>query len=53
MGRGALDLLGAIVVVALVTTIVSHPQSAKVIGAGGTAFTQSILAAQGMKPKGY
>lgn len=44
------DVLGALVVVALVTTIVSHPQSANVITAGGRAFTGSLLAAQGMRP---
>lgn len=37
----------AIVAVALVTTIVSHPQSAKVISAVGGAFSGSLRAAMG------
>lgn len=37
----------AIVAVALVTTIVAHPQSAKVIQAIGTAFSGSLRAAMG------
>lgn len=41
------DIAGAIVVVALVTTLVSHPRTANVIRAGGKAFSESILAAQG------
>lgn len=40
-------VLGAIVTVALVTTIVSHPASASVIRAFGEAFSGSIRAAQG------
>lgn len=48
--REFFDIAGAIVVVALVTTIVSHPNSAKVITAGGNAFSNSILASQGMRP---
>lgn len=41
------DIAGAIVVVALVTTLVSHPGTAGVFKAGGHAFSESILAAQG------
>lgn len=37
------NLLGAIVGVALVTTIVIHPESKRVISASGSAF-QNILA---------
>lgn len=42
-----LNVLGAIVTVALVTTVVSHPQSAQVIRALGDAFSGSIRAASG------
>lgn len=42
-----LAVMGAIVTVALVTTIVSHPQSAAVIRAFGDAFSGSIRSAQG------
>ena len=42
------DVMGMIVGVALVTTIVAHPQSANVIKAFGSAFSSSIYAAQGM-----
>lgn len=41
------DVLGAIVTVALVTTIVSHPQTARVVTAFGNAFANSLRAAQG------
>lgn len=37
----------AIVTVALVTTIVSHPESAKVIKAVGMSFADVLRAAQG------
>lgn len=47
MGDKAFNLLGAIVTVALVTTIVSRPTSASVIRAMGDAFSGSIRAAQG------
>lgn len=43
----ALSVAGAIVTVALVTTIVSHPNSSKVIGAVGSLFQGSIRAAMG------
>lgn len=42
-----INVLGAIVTVALVTTIVSHPQSAEVIRSLGNAFSGSIKAAMG------
>jgi hypothetical protein len=41
------NILGMIVTVALVTTIVSHSQSAAVIKAMGSAFSGSIKAALG------
>lgn len=41
------DIAGAIVVVALVTTLVSHPNTAKVFRAAGGAFSESLRAAQG------
>lgn len=40
---------GAIVTVALVTVVVSHPQSAKIIRAFGDAFAGSVRAAMGHK----
>lgn len=43
------DIAGAIVVVALVTTLVSHPHTAKVFKAAGHAFSESLLAAQGKR----
>lgn len=43
----AFSVLGAIVTLAMVTTIVSHPESAKVIRATGSAFTNSLRAAMG------
>lgn len=47
MGDKAFNVIGAIVTVALVTTIVSRPNSAKVITAMGNAFAGSIKAATG------
>lgn len=44
-----INVLGAIVTVALVTTIVSHPNSAGDISAMGKAFSGSLLAAEGIK----
>lgn len=41
------NILSAIVTVALVTTIVSRPNSASVIRAMGSAFSNSLKAAQG------
>lgn len=46
-GDRAFNVLGSIVTVALVTTIVSRPQSAQVIRAMGSAFAGSIRAALG------
>lgn len=43
------SVAGAIVTVALVTTIVSHPQSAAVIRAVGDAFSGSLRAAMGSR----
>jgi hypothetical protein len=47
MGEGLFNVAGAIVTVALVTTIVSRPTSAAVIKAMGDAFAGSIRAALG------
>lgn len=41
------NVLAAIVGVALVTTIVAHPDTAKDITAGGSAFAGSLRAAEG------
>lgn len=41
------NVLSAIVAVAMVTTIVSRPSSAQVIRAAGDAFSGSIRAAMG------
>lgn len=46
-GDALFNLLGAIVTVALVTAIVSQPNSARVIQAMGDAFSGSIRAALG------
>lgn len=43
----ALSIGSAIVTVAMVTVIVSHPQSAKIIRAIGDAFAGSVSAAMG------
>lgn len=45
--NGIVNVLGAIVTVALVTTVVSHPQSASIIRSFGDAFAGSLRAAQG------
>ena len=45
MGDKIFNLLGAIVTVALVTTIVSRPTSAAVIRAMGDSFSGAIKAA--------
>jgi hypothetical protein len=44
---GILNVMGAIVTVALVTTIVRNPQSSQVIAAMGNAFSGSLRAALG------
>jgi hypothetical protein len=43
------DVMGMIVGVALVTTLVAHPQTANVVKSFGSAFSTSILASQGIK----
>lgn len=43
----ALSIGTAIVAVAMVTTIVAHPTSAKIINSIGNAFTGAIKAAMG------
>lgn len=43
------DVMGMIVGVALVTTIVAHPNTANVVKAFGSSFSSSILAAQGIR----
>lgn len=45
MGDRVFNVLGAIVTVALVTTIVSRPTSAQVIKSMGDAFSGAIRAA--------
>lgn len=44
---GVVDVATWIVIVALVTTIVAHPNSSKVITSAGQAFSSSITAAEG------
>lgn len=41
------NILGAIITVALITTIVSHKNTASVVSAAGNAFSGSIRAAMG------
>lgn len=41
------DVMVWITIVALATTIVAHPNSAKIIEAAGKAFASSLKAAQG------
>lgn len=45
MGDKFFNIVGAIVTVALVTTIVARPNSAKIITAMGSAFSSAIKAA--------
>lgn len=47
MGDKLFNVLGSIVTVALVTTIVSRPNSARVIKSMGDAFSGAIRAALG------
>jgi hypothetical protein len=47
MGDRVANIAGAIVTVALVTTVVSRPTSAAVIASMGNAFANSIRAALG------
>jgi hypothetical protein len=46
------NLLGALVTVALVTTIVGHRNTARVVSAGGRALNGLFLSAQGIAPRG-
>lgn len=41
------NIAGMIVVLAIITTLVAHTETKKVIGAIGTTFTGSIRAAMG------
>jgi hypothetical protein len=41
------DVMGMLVGVAMVTTLVAHPQTANVVKAFGGAFSNSITAATG------
>jgi hypothetical protein len=45
--QGIFDVMGALVGVALVTTLVAHPNTAGDITAAGNAFIGSLKAAQG------
>lgn len=45
--QGVVDVATWIVIVALVTTIVAHPGTSKVITSAGQAFSSSITAAEG------
>lgn len=45
--NGVLNIMGAIVTVALVTTIVRSPNTANVVKAIGTSFSGAISAAMG------
>jgi hypothetical protein len=42
------DVMGMIVGVAMVTTLVAHPNTSSVVKSFGGAFSSSILAAQGI-----
>lgn len=43
------NVAGAIVTVALITTIVSHKETANIVKAAGSAFSGALYAAQGIK----
>lgn len=47
MGNQIAEIAGAIITVALVTTIVAHPQSSNVIKAAGGVFQGSLATAEG------
>lgn len=47
MGDRLFNVVGALITVALVTTIVSRPNSANVIRSLGSAFTGAVRAAMG------
>ena len=44
-----LNIFAAIVTVALVTVIVSSPNSARIVSASGSAFSNSLRAAMGKR----
>ncbi len=44
-GKTFIDVMMAIVFVALIGTLVAHPNTAKVITAGGNAFSNSLAVA--------
>ena len=46
-GRTITNVLGAIVFVALVTTVVTSPNTASILTAAGRAFSSSLTAAMG------
>lgn len=46
MDRAA-DIAGLIVVAAIITTIVAHPETKNVVNSFGTAFNNSLVAAEG------
>lgn len=48
-GSGIVNVMGAIVFVALVTTIVAHPNTANVVTSFGNAFSGSLKAAEGSR----
>lgn len=49
MGNQIAEIAGALVTVALVTTLVAHKNTASVFQAAGGAFQGSMLAAEGIK----
>lgn len=44
-GNSIIDVMMGIVFVGLVTTIVAHPNTARVVTAGGNAFSNSLAVA--------
>lgn len=43
----AFDIAGLIVVAAIITTIVAHPESKSIVNSFGVAFGNSLVAAEG------
>ena len=43
----AFDIAGLVVVAAIITTIVAHPESRKIINSFGVGFDNSLVAAEG------
>ena len=41
------DVAGALVIVALVTTLVAHPATAAIVSATGQSFSSALTSAQG------